>query len=235
MSKQDKKYAHIEELDTYFEEVKKYKRLLSREEEIELAIKIQEGDENAINKLVQHNLRFVINIAKKFRDKYPNVPFSDIISEGNVGLLKAAKKFDPSRNIKFSSYAVWWIKASIKECISDYLSECTVYDDKDLDNITESEYMYDRINDEYEKKLNDIQSRRSAVEDLIQCLEERERNIIMLFFGLGEDAKAMNLDEISKKMSITKERVRQIKDSALVKLKCEALCSSEYDTYMELR
>lgn len=235
MSKQDKKYAHIEELDTYFEEVKKYKRLLSREEEIELAIKIQEGDESAVDKLVQHNLRFVINIAKKFRDKYPNVPFSDIISEGNVGLLKAAKKFDPSRNIKFSSYAVWWIKASIKDCISDYFNECTVFDDKDWENISESEYMYDRINDEYEKKLNDMQSRRSAVEDLIQCLEERERKIIMLFFGLGEDAKAMNLDEISKKMSITKERVRQIKDSALVKLKCEALCSSEYETYMELR
>lgn len=235
MSKQDKKYAHIEELDTYFEEVKKHKRLLSREEEIELAIKIQEGDESAVDKLVQHNLRFVINIAKKFRDKYPNVPFSDIISEGNVGLLKAAKKFDPSRNIKFSSYAVWWIKASIKDCISDYFNECTVFDDKDWENISESEYMYDRINDEYEKKLNDMQSRRSAVEDLIQCLEERERKIIMLFFGLGEDAKAMNLDEISKKMSITKERVRQIKDSALVKLKCEALCSSEYETYMELR
>lgn len=235
MSKQDKKYAHIEELDTYFEEVKKYKKLLSREEEIELAIKIQEGDENAVDKLVQHNLRFVINIAKKFRDKYPNVPFSDIISEGNVGLLKAAKKFDPSRNIKFSSYAVWWIKASIKDCISDYFNECTVFDDKDWENISESEYMYDRINDEYEKKLNDMQSRRSAVEDLIQCLEERERKIIMLFFGLGDDAKAMNLDEISKKMSITKERVRQIKDSALVKLKCEALCSSEYETYMELR
>ena len=83
--------------------------------------------------------------------------------------------------------------------------------------------------------MHNLQSRKSAIEDLVKCLEERERKIIMLCFGLGETAKEMNLEEISQEMSLTKERVRQIKDTALVKLKCEALCSPEYEVYKELR
>ena len=82
--------------------------------------------------------------------------------------------------------------------------------------------------------MNNLQSRQSAIEDLVKCLEEREKKIIMLFYGLNDSRKEMNLEEISKEMSLTKERVRQIKDSALVKLKCEALCSDEYETYKEL-
>lgn len=83
--------------------------------------------------------------------------------------------------------------------------------------------------------MNDIQSRQSAIEDLVKCLEEREKKIIMLFFGLGENRREMNLEEISKEMCLTKERVRQIKDGALVKLKCEALCSNECEIYRNLR
>ena len=101
--------------------------------------------------------------------------------------------------------------------------------------LSEKDYLYDEVNEEFEKKMNNLQSRQSAIEDLIKCLEEREKKIIILFYGLGENSKEMNLDEISKEMSLTKERVRQIKDDALVKLKCEALCSSEYETYQELR
>lgn len=230
-----KKYEHIEELDTYFQEVKKYKRILTRQEEHDLAVRIQAGDETAVDELVKHNLRFVITVAKKFRDNANNVPFSDIISEGNIGLIKAAYKFDPNRNIKFSSYAVWWIKASIRECIANYKTEYYSYDTEMISNMSDKSDMYDNINDDFEKKMNDIQSRQSAVNELVKCLEEREKKIIMLFFGFNEEARAMNLDEISKKMCITKERVRQIKDNALVKMKCEALCSSEYKTYMELR
>ena len=85
------------------------------------------------------------------------------------------------------------------------------------------------------KQINNIQSRQSAIEDLIKWLEEREKKIILLFFGLGETEKEMNLEEISKEMSLTKERVRQIKDAALVKLKCEALCSPECEVYRQLR
>ena len=229
------KYEHIEELDTYFKEVEKFKKRLTNEEEIILAEKIKQGDKESLDKLIKHNLRFVVSIAKKYRNK-TNVSFADLISEGNVGLIKAAKKFDPSKNVKFSCYAVYWIKASINECIEAYNEnfECNILDDYQIINLVEKDNLYENINDDFEKKMNNLQSRRSAIEDLIKCLEEREKKIITLFFGLGENGKEMNLEEISKEMSITKERVRQIKDSAIVKLKCEALCSDEYQTLKEL-
>lgn len=231
-----KKFEYIEELDTYFEEVKKYKKRLTRQQEHDLAVRIQAGDESAIDVLVKHNLRFVISIAKKYRNM-TDVSFADLISEGNLGLIKAARKFDPNKNIKFSSYAVWWIRASINECINNYKDkiEYNAVDDRQIINLTEKDSIYDDVNEEFEKKMNNLQSRKSAIEDLVKCLEERERKIIMLFFGLGETEKEMNLEEISKEMSLTKERVRQIKDTALVKLKCEALCSPEYEIYKQLR
>lgn len=231
MAHEVKKYEHIEELDKYFEEVKKYKKRLSRDEEIELAYRIKDGDNDALDKLIKHNLRFVISVAKKYRSK-TDVSFADLISEGNIGLIKAAKKFDPTRNIKFSSYAVWWIKASINECIDCYKGniEYNFVDDYQIVNLAEKDNLYDDVNDEFERKMNNLQSRQSAIDDLVKCLEERERKIIMLFYW-----REMNLEEISREMCLTKERVRQIKDSALVKLKCEALCSDEYETYKELR
>lgn len=236
MSNEVKKYEHIDELDTYFKEVEKYKKRLTREEEIELAYKIRDGNKDALDKLVKHNLRFVITIAKKYRSK-TDVSFADLISEGNIGLIKAAEHFDPTRKVKFSSCAIWWIKASINECIERYKGniEYNVVDEYQIANIAEKDMIYDDINEEFEKKMNNLQSRRSAIEDLVKCLEEREKKIIMMFFGLGETAREMNLDEISKEMRLTKERVRQIKDGALVKLKCEALCSDEFETYRDLR
>ena len=119
MGNEVKRYEHIEELEKYFEDVKKYKKRLTREEEVDLAYKIKNGDEEALNKLIKHNLRFVVSVAKKYRVR-TDVSFADLISEGNIGLIKAARKFDPTRNIKFSSYAVWWIKASINECIEQF-------------------------------------------------------------------------------------------------------------------
>ena len=112
-----KKYEKLEEIDSYFSEIKKYKHLTNAEEK-ELAEKIKQGDEKALNKLVTSNLKFVVNIAKAYRKS--GVPFSDLISEGNVGLMKAAKKFDGNKNIRFISYAVWWVKNSIQECIEEY-------------------------------------------------------------------------------------------------------------------
>ena len=231
-----KKFEYIEELDTYFEEVKKYRKRLTKQQEHDLAVRIQAGDENAVDILVKHNLRFVISIAKKYRS-LTDVSFADLISEGNLGLIKAARKFDPNRNIKFSSYAVWWIRAGINECIDSYKDkiEYNAVDDRQIINLTEKDNVYDDVNEEFEKKMNNLQSRQSAIDDLVKCLEERERKIIMLFFGLGKTEKEMNLEEISKEMSLTKERVRQIKDTALVKLKCEALCSPEFETYREIR
>ena len=236
MANEVKKYEHIEELDKYFEDVKRYRKRLTREEEINLAKQIKEGNEEAFNKLIKHNLRFVVSVAKKYRYK-TDVSFADLISEGNIGLIKAARKFDPTRNIKFSSYAVWWIKSSINECIESYKGniEYNFVDDYQIVNLVDKDSPYDDVNEEFEKKMNNIQSRKSAIEDLVKCLEEREKKIIMLFFGLGDSEREMNLDEISKEMCLTKERVRQIKDNALVKMKCEALCSDEYETYKELR
>ena len=236
MAHEVKKYEYIEELDKYFEEVKKYKKRLTQDEEIELAYKIQNGDKHALDMLVKHNLRFVISVAKKYRAK-TDVSFADLISEGNIGLIKAAKKFDPTRKIKFSSYAVWWIKASINECIERFKGniEYNFVENYQIVNLAEKDSLYDDVNEEFEKKMNNIQSRKSAIDDLIKCLEEREKKIIMLFYGLGNTPKEMNLEEISNEMSLTKERVRQIKDNALVKLKCEVLCSNEYETYKELR
>ena len=112
--------------------------------------------------------------------------------------------------------------------------EFNFVDNYQIVNLVESDITYDNVNEEFEKKMNNLQSRQSAIEDLVKCLEEREKKIIMLFYGLNDSRKEMNLEEISKEMSLTKERVRQIKDSALVKLKCEALCSDEYETYKEL-
>lgn len=235
MSNEVKRYERIEELDIYFSDVKRYAKRLTREQERELAYRIQDGDEDAINQLVKHNLKFVVSIAKKYRSM-TDVSFADLISEGNVGLIKAARKFDPSRNIRFSTYAVWWIKASINECINSYKGniEYNFVDDMQMMNISEKECFYDEINSDFEKEMNNLQSRQSAIEDLVRCLEERERKIIMLSYGLGDVKREMNLEEISKEMSLTKERVRQIKDNAIVKLKCEALCSDEYDTYKDL-
>lgn len=235
MANEVRKYEHIEELEQYFEDVKRYKKRLTNDEEIRLAYRIQDGDKEALDTLVKHNLRFVISVAKKYRNR-TDVSFADLISEGNIGLIKAAKKFDPLRKIRFSSYAVWWIKASIKECIDKYKGniEYNFVDDYHMTNLVDCEDSYNNINEDFEKRMNNYQSRRSAIEDLIKCLEERERKIILLFFGLYDGSREMNLEEISKEMSLTKERVRQIKDTALVKLKCEALCSDEYETYKNL-
>lgn len=236
MGNEVKKFEHIDELDTYFREVEKYKKRLTNEQEIELANRIKKGDKEAFETLVKHNLRFVVSIAKKYR-AITDVSFADLISEGNIGLIKAANKFDPSRKIKFSSYAVWWIKASINECINRYKGniDCCNVETEQMERIVERNNFYNHVNDEFERKMSNLQGRQSAIEDLIKCLEDRERKIIVLFFGLGETAKEMNLEEISKEMCLTKERVRQIKDGALVKMKCEALCSEEFETYRDLR
>lgn len=233
MNYEVKNFEYVEELDKYFNEVKKYNKRLTREEEIELGIRIKRGDKEALDKMVKHNLRFVVKIAKKYRSK-TTVSFADLISEGNIGLIKAAKKYDPQKKIKFSSYAVWWIKASINECIERYNGKvnCCLIDDS-LTDVREN--YYDSINEDFEKNVSLIQGRKTAVEDLIKCLEEREKRIIMLFYGLGNYERGLNLEEISKEMHLTKERVRQIKDNALVKMKCEALCSDEFDAFKELR
>lgn len=235
MKMNDFRYEHLDEIDSYFDEIKKYKPL-SRKQESILAKKIQEGDENALNTLIKANLKFVVNIAKMYRKS--GVPFSDLISEGNVGLIRAAKKFDGERNIKFISYAVWWIKNSIQECIDDYNqdnNEVNV-DFFNIEKQTKEVYEYEmqNINNEYEDNIVNLQSRNSAIEDLLSCLQEREKKIIILYFGLYNN-KEHTLDEIGNEMSLTNERIRQIKDKSLVKLRVAALSSNEFDIFQNLK
>lgn len=235
MGKKNLGYEHIQELSTYFNDIQNIRRLTRREEQI-LSEKIQKGDEQALNKLVYHNLRFVVNIAKNYRNN--NVPFADIISEGNLGLIRAAHKFDSTKGVKFISYAVWWIKNSINECIEKYNrdNETLSYDDYTINKCTDLDHKFEQINEDFEEKINNIQSRKDAIESLMKCLHEREIKILTLFFGLN-GGREMTLEEVGKEMCLTNERVRQIKDSALSKLKCEVLTytDDEIDTFRLLR
>ena len=235
MGKKNLGYEHVQELSTYFNDIQNIRRLTRREEQI-LSEKIQKGDEQALNKLVYHNLRFVVNIAKNYRNS--NVPFADIISEGNIGLIRAAHKFDSTKGVKFISYAVWWIKNSINECIEKYNrdNETLSYDDYTINKCTDLDNKFEQINEDFEEKINNIQSRKDAIESLMKCLHEREIKILTLFFGLN-GGKEMTLEEVGKEMCLTNERVRQIKDGALSKLKCEVLTytDDEIDTFRLLR
>lgn len=235
MGKKNLGYEHVQELSTYFNDIQNIRRLTRREEQI-LSEKIQKGDGQALNKLVYHNLRFVVNIAKNYRNS--NVPFADIISEGNLGLIRAAHKFDSTKGVKFISYAVWWIKNSINECIEKYNrdNETLSYDDYTINKCTDLDHKFEQINEDFEEKINNIQSRKDAIESLMKCLHEREIKILTLFFGLN-GGKEMTLEEVGKEMCLTNERVRQIKDSALSKLKCEVLTytDDEIDTFRLLR
>lgn len=218
-------YEYIKELDSYFREIQNIRKL-SKKEERELSVRIKQGDREALNDLVYHNLRFVVNIAKNYRNS--NVPFADIISEGNMGLLHAATKFDGEKNIKFISYAVWWVKNSINECIETYNRNTEVinYEDYVIDNCKDVDKELNLVNEDFEEKINNLQGRKDAVDDLLKCLHEREIKILTLFYGLN-DGKEMTLDEVGKCMHLTNERVRQIKDTALSKLKCKALTYSD--------
>ena len=235
MGKKNIGYEHVQELSTYFNDIQNIRRLTRREEQI-LSEKIQKGDEQSLNKLVYHNLRFVVNIAKNYRNS--NVPFADIISEGNLGLIRAAHKFDSTKGVKFISYAVWWIKNSINECIEKYNrdNETLSYDDYTINKCTDLDNKFEQINEDFEEKINNIQSRKDAIESLMKCLHEREIKILTLFFGLN-GGKEMTLEEVGKEMCLTNERVRQIKDGALSKLKCEVLTytDDEIDTFRLLR
>ena len=233
--KRTQTFEKLDEIDAYFEDIKKYRPLSSREEK-ELAVKIRKGDKAALDKLVNANLKFVVNYAKQYRKS--GVPFSDLISEGNIGLIKAAEKFDETKGVKFISYAVWWIRNSIQECINRYLGNVEEVNAEAhvFNNCKKAEYDYSSeiVNEEFEEELTSLQSREATIAELMKTLKKREIRILSLYFGLY-DGKEMTLDEIGQEMDLTKERVRQIKDKALVKLKVNALSSDEFDTFKELR
>ncbi len=257
-------------LDQYLRDISVYP-LISREEEVSLAQRIRLNDQEALDKLVRSNLRFVVSVAKKYQNQ--GVSLSDLINEGNLGLIRAAHKFDETKGIKFISYAVWWIRQSILQALAEQsrivrvplnragalhrigkrastlLQELgrqpTHLEIAEGLDITEEEvaktmlisqvhlsldapmtpgednrlldYLPDNTNrtpDEqtFEKALSE------AIEESLAGLKERESKILRLYFGLdGEDP--MTLEDIGTLLGITRERVRQIKEKALLKLR----------------
>lgn len=210
---------------------------ISKEEERELIALAKEGDINARNAIVTANLRFVWQIASRYKGK--GADMEDLVSEGNLGLLHAIEKFDLSKDAKLTTYAVWWIKYYITEFIDK--KQQTLANEKDDEilninsngidcckdeedeNVTIGEMVmssesYDELN-ERERNYKDI------VDSIMPVLNSRERIIVASYYGIGEK-ESKNLDDLSKVFKISKERVRQIKENAMRKLRSEALVNS---------
>ena len=265
-----KKRAEDGSLDQYLREISKYP-LLKREEEVELAKKIHEGCEESLDKLVRSNLRFVVSVAKKYQNQ--GVSLSDLINEGNLGLIRAAHKFDETKGIKFISYAVWWIRQAILQALAEQSRivrvplnragtlhrigkrssalqqelgrEPTVEEIADGMDITQDEVaktlsisqthlsldapltpgednkLLDYLPDTQNPGPDDKTFERAlsnSIEHVPDSLKEREAKILRLYFGL-DNQEPMTLEEIGGLLGITRERVRQIKEKALARLR----------------
>ena len=216
---------------TYFNEIGKYEPL-SKEEEMTLWERYKKrNDMSARDKLITSNLKFVANIAKSYQGM--GLSYADLIAEGNCGLMKAMDKFDYKRGYKTISYSVWWIRQTIMEALSQRaeINGETLPDDSDKEVEEESLLNSDKpnIGDEYTDKsyyktISDGEMK-GIVSFLMDVLSDREKNIISKYFGI-ERKKEMTLEEIGKEMGLTKERVRQIKESAMKKLRSAALSHS---------
>jgi RNA polymerase primary sigma factor len=254
-----KKYIDVKEdgLNIYMKDVRK-STTIKVEEEIELAKRIKEGDETAISELVNANLRFVVKIAKEYQNQ--GVPVADLISEGNYGLITAAKKFDHTRGFKFISYAVWWIKQSILQSLNEdsrtvrlpanminklskirkeienfekdnqrepfngeveqvNVPNCTSLntiineDGDELVNMIHSDlYNSPDIIDEEE-----IELKKNELNKAMRGLSQREIEIINCYYGIN--GEPMTLEMIGEELDLTKERIRQIKESAIRKIR----------------
>ena len=254
-----------EALEKYLQEIGK-EELLSTDEEVELAQRIRKGDRKALERLTKANLRFVVSVAKQYQNQGLSLP--DLINEGNLGLIKAAEKFDETRGFKFISYAVWWIRQSILQAIaeqsrivrvplnqvgsvnkinrmlnkfeqenerrpsSEEISEQTDIPQEKVDEAimvnsrhvsVDAPFVDGEDNSLLDVLVNDdapmadrqlvIESLRSEIDTVLKMLNERERNVITAFYGIGQPE--MTLDEIGMKFGLTRERVRQIKEKAL--------------------
>lgn len=256
-------------LDKYLQEIGK-EELVSVEEEVELAQRIKKGDRKALEKLTKANLRFVVSVAKQYQNQGLSLP--DLINEGNVGLIKAAEKFDETRGFKFISYAVWWIRQSILQAIAEQ-SRIVRLPLNQVGSVNKINKVLNKFEQEYERKpsieeisekvdlpedkiddvlkinsrhvsvdapfadgednglldvlVNDdspmadkslvLESLRAEINTALQDLNERERNVIEAFFGINQPE--MTLDEIGSKYGLTRERVRQIKEKAIRRLR----------------
>ncbi|MDD2196990.1 MAG: RNA polymerase sigma factor RpoD/SigA [Bacteroidales bacterium] len=257
-------------LDKYLHEIGKVD-LLTAEEEVNLARRLKEGDKSALDQLVKANLRFVVSVAKQYQNQGLSLP--DLINEGNLGLIKAAKRFDETRGFKFISYAVWWIRQAILQALAEQarivklplnkigsinkvnkafvlleqkferepsieeLSEVLALAPKDIKEALKSSNrhlsMDAPISPDEDGSLYDIMlinetpapdrgllndSLRKEIERALSTLTPREADIIRLYFGLNSN-HPHTLEEIGEELDLTRERVRQIKEKAIKKLK----------------
>ena len=256
-------------LECYLRDIGRYP-LLSRQDEIQLAERIRQGDDAALHQLVRANLRFVVTVAKQYLGQGLSLP--DLINEGNIGLMKAAGRFDERRGFKFISYAVWWVRQSILQALSDQsrvvrlpqnravvlhrvnraqaelqqrlgrtpnCEEIAEFTQIRLEEVEEALHIglpdvcLDQMVSESDSRSigETIPDRsagpeeplwdRSRREDLDRCLDRlpgREAEILRLYFGLG-DTEPLTLEEIGQRLDLTRERIRQLKERALARLR----------------
>lgn len=217
-------FEHIENIDNYLLDIEKYRPLTAKEER-QIGEKIANGDMSEIDKLVNANLRFVVSVAKQYRGN--GVPFDELISEGNLGLLTAAMRFDVSRGCKFITYAVYWIKSYINKRISESISEGT--SGKDIYDSVKNEQM----NYEEEDLILRGISAKTAVDEISSCLKEREYQMISMYFGLNGE-REQSFKEIGKHFGVTSECVRQTVNNSLAKMKQNAVCSDNFMEYKNI-
>lgn len=209
----------------YFSEISSYESL-SKEEEKELFLEYKQTHNPAIrDRICQSNLKFVVNIAKCYKGR--GLSFADLISEGNIGMMKAFDRFDIEKDFKFISYAVWWIKQSILEAIekrNNLSAEELPTDHEKSDNYEDDDCVDvnpEFIEHSYREDAKELEVQH-AIEMLSDELSERERNFLFMYFGLNGQ-KELTLEQIGQQYNLTKERVRQINEKSLKKLRARAL------------
>jgi RNA polymerase primary sigma factor len=257
-------------LDKYLQEIGR-EELITAEMEVELAQKIKQGDQIALEKLTKANLRFVVSVAKQYQNQGLTLP--DLINEGNLGLIKAAQRFDETRGFKFISYAVWWIRQSILQALAEQ-SRIVRLPLNQVGSLNKINKAFSRLEQEFERppssdelatalelteeKVKDTmkisgrhvsvdapfvdgednslldvmvnndspkadlelmrESLQREIERSLSTLNEREKDVVMLFFGIGKK-HGLTLEEIGSKFDLTRERVRQIKEKAIRRLR----------------
>ena len=220
-----------ETVRVYYDDLKKYKPL-TKVKEKRLLKKCKKGNLKAKNEILEANLRFVFDIAKHYTGR--GVPISELISDGNIGLLRAIEKFDESKDVKFISYAVWWIRQAMLESIKRRNAINFVEIEPNTDNdssmdkklIEDDEddvsFNNDFSNENDEKSIEVSENQRNIITSLIGTLSDRERDIVENYYGIN-DKKELTLTDIGKKYNLSSERVRQIKLNAIRKLRSKIL------------
>lgn len=223
----------------YYDDLKKYKPL-TKAKERRLLKKCKKGNLKAKNEILESNLRFVFDIARHYTGR--GVPISELISDGNMGLLKAIDKFDESKDVKFISYAVWWIRQAMLESIKkknainfveiEPNTDNDVSMDKKLieDDEDDTSFNNDFSNENDEKESEIKIGQKNIVIKLLNVLDERERDVIESYYGIN-DKKELTLTDIGKKYNLSSERVRQIKKKGLMKLRTKMLLLN-YSDYL---